>query len=91
MEGHGMKWTDLITGADGRLSRTQITIWIAFFLTIGLLLAEVAVERRVLTPPVLGVLCGLHVFALLDRMDARRIDLKLSKDGAEVSMGGKNG
>ncbi len=82
-----MKARDLVTNADGKLSRTQITIWIALFLTVGLLLAEVLRGGGVLTLPVLGVLLGLHVFALLDRIDARHIDVRIGRDGAGISLG----
>ena len=81
-----MKFRDLFTNPDGTLSRTQITIWIAFFLSIALVIAEV-VRGDVLTWPVLAVLAGLHVFALLDRANARYIAFKIGRDGAGLTIG----
>jgi hypothetical protein len=87
MEKREAKLKDLITNADGTFSRTQITIWIVSLVSIGLVLAE-AIRGQVLSTQVLIVLAGLHLFALLDRVDARRIDLKLSKEGAGISLDG---
>lgn len=81
-----MKLRDLFTNPDGTLSRTQITIWIALVLSVSLVLAEV-IRGDVLTWPVLSVLAGLHVFALLDRANARYIAFKIGRDGAGLTIG----
>ena len=81
-----MMLRDLITNDDGKLSRTQITIWIALILSVVMVVAEV-VRGDVLTWPVLAVLAGLHVFALLDRANARYIAFKIGRDGVGMSIG----
>lgn len=82
-----MKLRDLFTNPDGTLSRTQITIWIALVLTVALTLAHVFGGREVLSWPVLVVLAGLHVFALVDRMQARYIAFRIGRDGAGFTIG----
>lgn len=81
-----MKLRDLFTNPDGTLSRTQITIWIALLLSVALVLAEV-IRGDVLTWPVLAVLGGLHIFALLDRINARHIAFRIGRDGAGLTIG----
>jgi len=82
------KWLDLFSNGDGKLSRTQITLNIMLVLSVMLILAHVVSEREILSWPVLIMLGGLHLFALLDRMNARNIDVKFSlKEGATLKMG----
>ncbi len=83
--------TNLVTNDDGELSRTQIVLWIALFLTVGLTIAEVVFARdgkgHVLSWPVLIVLGGLHLFALLDRIQAKYASFRIGKEGAGLTLG----
>jgi hypothetical protein len=77
---------ELFTNDDGKLSRTQIGIWVALALTVSLTIANVIKGGGVLTWQVLAVLAGLHLFALLDRIQARFVTFHVGRDGAALSL-----
>ena len=79
---------ELVTNDDGKLSRTQITLWLTFTLTVSLTIDHV-VRGGILSWRVLTVLAGLHLFALADRIQAKFLSFHISKEGAGISLGGE--
>jgi hypothetical protein len=77
--------SQIITSADGRLSRTQITLCLAHLAALAVIIAD-AIWGDVLTLPLIATILGWHLSCHLDRMDARRIDFRISQEGAAVSM-----
>jgi hypothetical protein len=78
---------ELVANDDGKLSRTQIILWIAFALTIGLIVAHAVKGGGVLSWQVMTMLCVLYFFALADRVQAKFASFHLGKDGVGVSLG----
>ena len=79
---------ELVSNKDGTLSRTQCAIIFLLLVATGLIIAHVIETGKVLSKEVMGSMAFLHLYVLGDRCDARRIDLKIGKDGAHVSLGG---
>jgi hypothetical protein len=77
----------LITNDDGSLSRTQCILLTAFVVTITLLGLHVF-WKELLSWQVMSVLGFIHVFALLDRVDARHIHVQASKDSLHIELTG---
>jgi hypothetical protein len=75
---------ELVSNEDGRISRTQCMIWIAFVLTVCLTIAHVLCGN-VLDAPVLWVLAGTAFFLLIDRTGARFISMRFG--GVHVQAG----
>ena len=82
-----MSLRKMVTDADGNMSRTQVIIVIYQLLSLVLVVLEV-ILGGILTTTVLVAMAGLFAFAIIDRIDARHIDFKVSKAGAEVSIRG---
>jgi len=81
---------ELVSGPDGKLSRTQITLNILLILSVCLIIADVAIDRELLSYPVMILIGIMYLSALLDRINARCIDFKLSKEGAAFRVEGNN-
>jgi hypothetical protein len=82
------KLLELVTNDDGRLSRSQIMIWLLFFLAVGLVLAQ-AVCACVPDLSVRESLAALGFFVLADRMGARWISMRIGV--AHIQFGTKDG
>lgn len=80
-----MNFKELITNDDGKLSRTQVNMWIAHLTCLAYLILESAIGG-ILTTPLLALMGIYIVSSHIDRMDTRRMQIKLSKDGAHLSL-----
>jgi len=78
---------EIVSNSDGKLSRTQCAIVFLLLFSVCLIVAHIVQTGVVLSYVVMAALAFLHIYVLLDRVDARRIDLKISKEGAHVSLG----
>ena len=66
---------ELITNDDGRISRTQCMLWIAFLAALGLTIQHV--QRAGLDAHALWMFAGIGALLLLDRMGARWLSMKI--------------
>ena len=83
----GKRLLELITNDDGKLSRTQINMWVSHLTALALIILE-AVKGQILTTPLIIVLCIYILSSHADRMDTRRFQVKLGKEGAHISLHG---
>jgi hypothetical protein len=77
------RFIELLVNDDGKLSRTQVTIWLVFLQTFSLIWLEV-IYGNILTTNILLVLGGLHLFSLVDRMDVKYFQFKSGNTSLEV-------
>ena len=80
------KLLELISNSDGTLSRTQVSLWIMALTCLVYMALHVI--WGVLDTPLLVLMVIYIVSGHIDRMDARRFDLKASRSGVEVSLHG---
>jgi len=84
---------EYITNDDGRLSRSQTMIVIVFCMSVVLLVAHIVckllISRDVLDMVALFVLISLAILALIDRMNARNISMRIGI--AQISAGSDGG
>ena len=78
---------ELVVNDDGKLSRTQVNMWVAHLTALALLILE-AVKGDILTTPLIIVLVIYTISSHADRMDTRRFQVKVGKDGADISLHG---
>jgi len=76
---------EYITNDDGRLSRTQTWLAVISITTLILTILHV-IYGGVLDTPVLLVLLGSYIFAYLDRLNAKKIFIDVSRSGAKVDI-----
>ena len=79
-----MSVRDLITGPNGLWSRTQIAILIQTVLALVLIISEV-IWGGILTWPILAAQAGLFLFAIIDRMHTRHVELKVGSAHLKIS------
>ena len=79
-----MAMKDLIIGPNGLWSRTQITILIQNILALVLIISEV-IWGGVLTWHILAAQAGLFLFAIIDRMHTRHVELKVGSAHLKIS------
>ena len=79
---------ELVVNDDGKLSRTQVNMWIVHLTCLAYLILE-SVIGDVLSVPLLALMGIYVVSSHIDRMDTRRMQIKLSKEGAHISLDSK--
>ena len=85
-----MKISELFINDDGKLSRTQVNMWLCHLTCLGLIVLE-AIFSGIVTTPLIVVMALYTLSSHADRMDTRRMQIKLGRHGAEIAMQGDCG
>ena len=76
---------ELVSNNDGTISRTQLNMWLCHLTSLILIVME-AVVGNIITAPLMAIMCLYAISSHADRMDTRRLQVKLA--GAEIELHG---
>ena len=76
----------MLKNDNGTWSHTRCLLIITYILAVTLILCEV-IFGGVLSVTVMISLLGLYIFNIMDRINARNMEVRFGKDGATVSLG----